>query len=224
MNTVLICGGEINDEFSLVCLKQIKPDCIIGVDKGLEFCYRNHVIPDWILGDFDSISKEVIDWYRKQQEIPIRQYKPEKDDTDTRLGMELALKLGSDKIFLLGATGGRLDHYMGNLQSLLITARKEKEGWILDEQNAITVRKAGKICIHKEEQFGKYVSFFTVGGDVSGLTLKGFKYPLDGYDLTVADSGLTVITAYDHVQRLTQTGNSSTKKDLSEKPPKIRKS
>lgn len=187
MNTVLICGGEINDEFSLVCLKQIKPDCIIGVDKGLEFCYRNHVIPDWILGDFDSISKEVIDWYRKQQEIPIRQYKPEKDDTDTRLGMELALKLGSDKIFLLGATGGRLDHYMGNLQSLLITARKEKEGWILDEQNAITVRKAGKICIHKEEQFGKYVSFFSMGDEVTGLSLTGFQYPLDGYTLKNSD-------------------------------------
>lgn len=187
MNTVLICGGEINDEFSLVCLKQIKPDCIIGVDKGLEFCYRNHVIPDWILGDFDSISKDVIDWYRKQQEIPIRQYKPEKDDTDTRLGMELALKLGSDKIFLLGATGGRLDHYMGNLQSLLITARKEKEGWILDEQNAITVRKAGKICIHKEEQFGKYVSFFSMGDEVTGLSLTGFQYPLDGYTLKNSD-------------------------------------
>ena len=187
MNTVLICGGEINDEFSLVCLKQIKPDCIIGVDKGLEFCYRNHVIPDWILGDFDSISKEVIDWYRKQQEIPIRQYKPEKDDTDTRLGMELALKLGSDKIFLLGATGGRLDHYMGNLQLLLITAMEEKEGWILDEQNAITVRKAGKICIHKEEQFGKYVSFFSMGDEVTGLSLTGFQYPLDGYTLKNSD-------------------------------------
>ena len=187
MNTVLICGGEINDEFSLACLKRIKPDCIIGVDKGLEFCYRNHVIPDWILGDFDSISKEVIDWYRKQQEIPIRQYKPEKDDTDTRLGMELALKLGSDKIFLLGATGGRLDHYMGNLQSLLITAMEEKEGWILDEQNAISVRKAGKICIHKEEQFGKYVSFFSMGDEVTGLSLTGFQYPLAGYTLKNSD-------------------------------------
>ena len=49
-----------------------------------------------------------------------------------------------------------------------------------------------KRILHREEQFGKYVSFFTVGGDVTGLTLKGFKYPLNGYHLTVEDSGLTV--------------------------------
>ena len=46
--------------------------------------------------------------------------------------------------------------------------------------------------LKKEEQFGKYVSFFSVGGDVAGLSLKGFKYPLNRYHLTVADSGLTV--------------------------------
>ncbi len=43
------------------------------------------------------------------------------------------------RIFLFGATGGRLDHYMGNLQSLIVPAKEEKEAWILDEQNAITV-------------------------------------------------------------------------------------
>ena len=64
---------------------------------------------------------------------------------------------------------------------------EEKEGWILDEQNAITVRKAGKICIHKEEQFGKYVSFFSMGDEVTGLSLKGFQYPLDGYTLKNSD-------------------------------------
>lgn len=191
MNTVLICGGEINDEFARKCLKKINPEWIVGVDKGLEFCYRNQIVPNWILGDFDSISPEVIEWYKKQEEIPIKQYKPEKDDTDTRLGIELAMKLGSDKIFLLGATGGRLDHYMGNLQSLLILAKEGKEGWILDEQNAITVRKAGKIGITKKEQFGKYVSFFSMGDEVTGLSLRGFKYPLNQYTLKNSD-GLAV--------------------------------
>ena len=46
--------------------------------------------------------------------------------------------------------------------------------------------------LKKDEQFGKYVSFFSLEGDLTGLTLKGFKYPLDGYHLRVADSGLTV--------------------------------
>ena len=43
-----------------------------------------------------------------------------------------------------------------------------------------------------EEQFGKYVSFFSLEGDLTGLTLRGFKYPLNKYHLKVSDSGLTV--------------------------------
>ncbi len=75
------------------------------------------------------------------------------------MGMELAMELGSDRIFLFGATGGRLDHYMGNLQSLIVPAKEEKEAWILDEQNAITVL-FGSRMIKKECAFGKYISFF----------------------------------------------------------------
>ena len=46
--------------------------------------------------------------------------------------------------------------------------------------------------LKRSEQFGKYVSFFSIGGDVPGLTLKGFKYPLNRHYLTASDSGLTV--------------------------------
>lgn len=186
MDTILLCGGHMDDAFVRDCIEDISPDCIIGIDRGLEFCYRNRIVPQYILGDFDSISPEVIAWYREQREIPIREYKPEKDATDTRIGLELALKLGSDRIFLLGATGGRLDHYMGNLQSLVVPAMAGKEAWILDEQNAMTVLSRSR-TIKKECAFGKYISFFSMGDEVRGITLSGFKYPLKDYDMTNFD-------------------------------------
>lgn len=108
MNTVLICGGEIEDSFALSFLDRIRPEYIIGIDRGLEFCYKYNIVPQYILGDFDSISPEVLSYY-ESRDIPLERYKPEKDATDTRIGLELALKLKSRKIFLLGATGGRLD-------------------------------------------------------------------------------------------------------------------
>ena len=182
MDTVLISGGVICDEFAKKCIEEIHPDVIIGVDRGLAFCYRNEVLPNYILGDFDSIDPEIISWYKTQDKVPIKEYKPEKDDTDTKIGLELALKLGSDRIFLLGATGGRLDHYMGNLQSLMIPAREGKEAWILDEQNAMTVLAKGR-TLKRAESFGKYISFFAMTDVVTNLSLSGFKYTLDGYTL-----------------------------------------
>ena len=94
MDTVLICGGFLEEETAKKVLEKIKPDCIIGIDRGLEFCYRNQIYPQYILGDFDSVDKRILDFYENQKEIPVQRYKPEKDATDARIGLELALKLG----------------------------------------------------------------------------------------------------------------------------------
>ncbi len=187
MDTVLICGGFLEEETAKKVLEKIGPNCcIIGIDKGLEFCYRNQIYPQYILGDFDSIDKKVLDFYENQQEIPIQRYKPEKDDTDARIGLELALKLGSKRIFLLGATGGRLDHYMGNLQSLQIPLKYGAKAWIIDSQNVITVWDSS-FFIKKQESFGKYISFLAMSEKVEGITLKGFKYPLCKYTMANDD-------------------------------------
>ena len=185
MNTILVCGGEIEDSFALSVFDRIRPDCIIGIDRGLEFCYKYNIVPHYILGDFDSISPGILSYYEKQ-EIPVKRYRPEKDATDTRIGLELALKLGSTEIFLLGATGGRLDHYMANLKSLFLPMKQGAQAWILDSQNAITLLDRGTE-IPKDRQFGKYVSFFTMGDKVEGVTLTGFKYPLKEYTLMNSD-------------------------------------
>lgn len=186
MDTVLICGGFLEEEVAKKVLEKIVPDCIIGIDKGLEFCYKNKVYPQYILGDFDSIDKKVLDFYENHCEIPVQRYKPEKDATDTRIGLELALKLGSSRIFMLGATGGRLDHYMGNLQSLQVALKQGAKAWIIDSQNVITVWDKS-FSVKKEEIFGTYISFLAMSEKVEGITLKGFKYPLHEYTMTNDD-------------------------------------
>ena len=87
---------------------------------------------------------------------------------------------------MLGATGGRLDHYMANLKSLLIPLEQGVQAWILDSQNVITVLDHG-IKISREQQFGKYISFFSMGDKAEGVTLKGFKYPLEDFTLMNSD-------------------------------------
>lgn len=186
MKTVLLCGGSLEDSFVLRAWEQIQPDYTIGIDRGLEFCYRNQIQPQYILGDFDSIDKKVLEYYQNRPEISVKRYQPKKDATDARLGMELALDLGSREIFLLGASGGRLDHYMANLQSLIFPLERGARAWILDSQNAITVLDKG-IQLRKDRQFGRYVSFFSMGDRVEGLTLEGFQYGLSDYTLTNAD-------------------------------------
>ena len=56
MKTIIISGGAIEDGFALGFLEKIKPDCMVAADRGLDFCYRNRIQPDCIVGDFDSIA------------------------------------------------------------------------------------------------------------------------------------------------------------------------
>ena len=125
------------------------------------------------------------------KDLKIIRLKPEKDDSDTQSAVNYMIAEGSRDILILGATGTRLDHVLANLGLLSLGKEQGVHIAIADQWNYITLVKSGTI-LRKAEQFGKYLSFFTVGGDVTGLSLKGFKYPLDHYRLTVADSGLTV--------------------------------
>ena len=221
-DTIIVSGGDIQSDFALDFLeKKIKENekiCLIAADRGLEFFLEHQLLPDVAIGDFDSLSEEgrgfleihekgsgngeipyggMMGWkvqksFRDEaKEITVIRLRPEKDDSDTQSAVNHMISEGSREILILGATGTRLDHVLANLGLLSMGREKGVHIALADQWNYITLVDSGTV-LKKEEQFGKYVSFFTVGGDVSGLTLKGFKYPLDGYDLTVADSGLTV--------------------------------
>ena len=197
IDTVIVSGGMIQEDFALDFLKKIQEErkgkklVLMAADRGLDFFRKNGITPDIADGDFDSLSVEGKKYLENLKDTEIIRLQPEKYDTDTQSTLNLAIAKGSENILILGATGGRIDHLIGNLGLLTLGKLKGVSVAIADAQNYICLVKSGTI-LSKAGQFGKYVSFFSAGEAVEGLTLKGFKYPLNNFCLTTADSGLTV--------------------------------
>lgn len=183
---------------------------LIAADRGLEFFLDYLILPDVVIGDFDSLSEDgknflemqnedipyggMLEWKLQKGEgkvVEVVRLRPEKDDSDTQSAMNYAIQNGAKEIVILGVTGNRVDHLMANFGLLILAQKQDTEVALADRYNYMKLIPSGTI-LKKAEQFGKYVSFFPLRGDVTGLTLEGFKYPLDKYHLTTADSGLTV--------------------------------
>lgn len=175
----------LEEEFVLEQI--IQGDYLIAVDRGLEFLHRHHLVPHHIVGDFDSVSPEVIEFYRQDKSITIHEFQPEKDASDTEIGVRLAIELGYQKIDILGATGNRIDHVLANIQVLAILHKAGCCGRIMDSTNCISI-------VNREEEYsranmyGQYFSVFSLGNPVTGLTMKGCKYPLENHTLEPYDS------------------------------------
>lgn len=187
---IIISGGNINEAFALDTLKAVEPEVLIGVDRGLEFLYENHVMPTHIVGDFDSVSPHIIEYYETETKIPIRRFRPEKDASDTEIALRLALDLGVNTLWILGATGTRLDHVMANIQILSIAHARGVKAYLMDVHNRISLEEC-EVRITKSERFGDYFSIFPFGGVVEELSIEGAKYPLSGYRLS-PDSSMCV--------------------------------
>lgn len=187
MNTLIISGGNIEVDFALEVLK--KPfDQIIGVDGGLFFCQEHQIMPTVAVGDFDTLPPDILKWYKTHTDLEIREYNPIKDAADTQIAVELAMESGSTDITVLGATGTRLDHVLGNIQMLYLPLEKGIRCELLDRHNRIRLIRNSHV-IRKKEQYGTYFSLIPFTTDVYGVTLKGAKYPLEQYHFTVLGTG-----------------------------------
>ena len=92
---------------------------------------------------------------------------------------------------VLGATGGRLDHELSNIQLLLKAKKKGIAINIYDAKNRIRLidsETEPETVFRREELFGKYVSFLPLTERVRGITLTGFRYPLTDRDISVLEN------------------------------------
>lgn len=154
-----------------------KGDYVIAADAGYRVCQQIGVVPDVVLGDFDSM--EAPEDVGQICRLPV-----EKDDTDTLAAVRLGLQRGCSEFFLYGATGGkRLDHTLANLQTLLFLRRQGARGWMYDNDFIWTVIENESISIEKTVEWGLF-SAFCMGDRAEGIDEIGVQYPLNNAALT----------------------------------------
>ena len=168
-------------------MKIIHGQNIIAGDRGLEALYQLKILPNHIVGDFDSVSPKILEFYKNQSQIVFHTYHPEKDNTDTDIALQLAIRLKSSKITIMGALGKRMDHAIVNIHILKEALEANIPCQILDEHNRIYLINK-EITLEKDKIYGKYISLIPLTSEVEGLTLTGFKYPLNNYDLPIGTS------------------------------------
>lgn len=187
---MIVSGGELTPSYLKQFAEAYHGDFIIAADSGLDVMHQAGVLPDLILGDYDSVKggagalKEYAD-----RQIPILKYKAEKNFTDTEAALDEAVKrCGQDgEIAVLGACGGRLDHFLGNLQDLVIPLKAGVKAVIVNDRNRISLLDRPAV-IRRSEAFGKYISFLPFTETCKGVTLRGFKYPLEEKTLVQGNS------------------------------------
>ena len=160
---------------------------IIAADRGLAFCLENGIVPDGVVGDFDSADRSLLDQLDEAGGTLVRTFQPEKDWTDTELAVDLAMELGWEEAVLLGGSGTRLDHVLGNLQVMELALRKGMRLILADSHNWMWMSDRG-FTLSRDAQRGRYVSLIPWGGPVEGLTLRGFHYETDSIRLVTGAS------------------------------------
>lgn len=156
----------------------------IGIDGGALELLKLSSPLDIAIGDFDSIEKNEFDLI-KMVAKKIITAPSEKDDTDTQMALAQAMKeYPNARVYiLLGATGGRVDHFLSVL-GMAVEKRFEEiveKIELHDEKNVIRFLKAGNHTIGKLDNYS-YVSFACLN-KVEGLSIKKAKYELAKTDV-----------------------------------------
>ena len=173
---LIVTGGTIDIAFAKDFLSQRSYDYVIAADAGLEVLRPLHISPNAVVGDLDTVDKKVLEEYQNQPGIEFEIH------NRRRMRRIRSWRFDGGAPGLLrqlypGALGGRMDHAIGNIQLMYQFFCQGMEVNIYDARNRLYLLGGHKV-FHREEVYGKYISFLPMTETVEGLTLRGFKYPL----------------------------------------------
>ncbi len=105
-----------------LCIGRFK----VAVDGGYRFFARSGLVPDLLIGDFDSLKRIPKDISPKTEVLT---YPVDKDMTDTHLALEYCLEHRAKRIDIVQPSIGEPDHFTANLMLLTLAERYKRRGY-----------------------------------------------------------------------------------------------
>jgi thiamine pyrophosphokinase len=183
MYAVVVSSGSIIDYLYYDKLFH-EAGFIVCADGGAAHLKRMGIVPDVLVGDFDSIDTEHLQYYREKN-VEVYKYPKEKNMTDTELAVKVAIDRGYKDIVIIGGTGGRLDHTLSNILLLKKMLDRGIMGKVVNEHNEIFLT-AGSVEVIAQEEYN--LTLLPVTERVEGITTKGLYYPLRGETIEMGSS------------------------------------
>lgn len=181
-STVIICDGKFpKTEYPRYLIRSA--DFIICCDGALLKFIRNsrsifgeERLPDLVIGDMDTLS---ISMQRKYADIIVKEDEQEHNDQTKAVRWALGNLQGIEQIHILGGTGGRADHTIGNISLLMEYTRMfDLEGisieMVSDESTIFPISDT----VEFDCGTGRSVSIFTPDNSLK-IKSEGLMYPTE---------------------------------------------
>ena len=158
---------------------------VVCADGGMATARRFGVAPELFIGDLDSGTRP--------EGVEAILLPPEKDYTDLHTAVLWILSHGGRELYLAGCTNGRADHYLANLYLLELIYGHGGQGVVLDVQNRMFLHPGGEVSLVRDKSCFAwsgsrticvphdfpYISLLPLDAELTGVTLRGLKYPLE---------------------------------------------
>ncbi len=151
---------------------------VVVADGGLKFLLKNGMLPDFFVGDLDSVElegalKDIL------KDIPKEIVPVEKDDTDMVLAVAKAYEKGYRNILLYGGCGGaRISHTLANIQMMSFYAKKGCSLQMLGDGVRLEILHNASKTLSAAMKGS--ISVICLSDIAEGVTIQGLKYEYTG--------------------------------------------
>jgi thiamine pyrophosphokinase len=171
---------------------------IIAADSGFDLALRFGIIPNFIVGDMDSVVHVKEMWRLPQEKVVM--FNHDKDETDTEIGLRMLAEKGCDTITIVGGGGGRLDHLLGLI--ILFERKLHPSQWYTEKEHISVVESSVTLRFMR----GKKISFFSLCEEECTMQSRGLKWNLNNVRWKSGDAGISNEITENEAEVIMKTG------------------